>query len=152
MSSVHVKALSLGLLLAVGGFLSLGGPPLVWSQDTPCTLATLQGTYIFFLQGFLIQNGQQLPFVNAGQETFDGEGQVQGQFTQSLNGEISRATYSGTYTVTPACVVDYTNTDSTGVTSHFDLFVSPDGNELTFVQTDPGVVIAGSERRVSKQR
>ena len=50
MASVHIKTLSLGLLLAVGGLLSLGGPPLVWSKDKPCTLATLQGTYIFTLQ------------------------------------------------------------------------------------------------------
>jgi hypothetical protein len=85
-------------------------------------------------------------------ETFDGEGRVQGQYTQSVNGEISRATYRGTYTVTPDCVVTYTITDSTGATWQFDEFVSPDGNELTFIETDPSFVIAGSERRVSKPR
>jgi hypothetical protein len=56
------------------------------------------------------------------------------------------------YTVTPACVVTYTITDSTGATSHYDEFVSPDGREVTFIATDPGVVIAGAERRVSTQQ
>jgi hypothetical protein len=91
MPSVHVKTLS--LLLAVGGLLFSGGqPPPVRSQDQLCTLATLHGIYIFAYQGFLIQNDQQTPTAYAGRETYDGEGQIQGQLTQSINGEISRVT------------------------------------------------------------
>jgi hypothetical protein len=71
MPSVHVKTLSLGLLLAVGGLLFSGGqPPPVWSQDQPCTLATLHGIYMFAYQGFLIQNDQQTPTAYAGRETY----------------------------------------------------------------------------------
>ena len=153
MHSVHFKIISLGLLLTVGALLyAAGQPPQVWSNNTPCTLGTLEGTCIFALQGFQVQNGQHIPIANAGMETFDAKGNVQGQYTQSINREISRATYSGTYAVTPDCVVTYTITDSTGAISHFDEFVSPDGRELTFIATDPSFIISGSERRVSKQR
>jgi hypothetical protein len=153
MVSMHVKTLSLGLLLAVGGLLGAGAPPPpVWGQSRPCNLTTLHGTYTFVGQGFQLQHNQQQPITFAGQETYDGAGEVQGQWTQSINGEISRVTYSGSYTVTPACVATETTTDSTGVTTHFDLFVSPNGNEFTFVATDPGVVLSGSERRVSRER
>jgi hypothetical protein len=93
-----------------------------------------------------------MPIAYAGGETFDGEGHVQGHLTQSINGEISRVTYSGMYTITPACDITYTITDSTGVTTHYDEFISPDGREITFIATDPGFVITGSERRVSTQR
>ena len=153
MVSMHVKTLSLGLLLAVGGLLGAGAlPPPAWGQSRPCTLATPNGTYQFAVQGFVNEHNQQQPIAFAGMETYDGEGHVQGQLTQSINGAISRVTYSGSYTVTPECVVTYTITDSTGVTTHFDEFVSPDGNEITFVQTDPGSILSGSERRVSRER
>ena len=149
----YVKTMSLGFLFAVGGLLyAPGQPPQVWSANPDCTLDTLKGTYIFAPQGFQVQDGQQLPIALAGTETFDGKGHVEGQYTQSINGEISRVTYRGTYTITPDCVGTETVTDSTGATSHYDQFVSPDGKEFTFVQTDPGSVIAGSERRVSKLR
>ena len=98
-----------------------------------------KGTYIFAPQGFQVQDGQQLPIALAGTETFDGKGHVEGQLTQSINGEISRVTYRGTYTITPDCVGTETITDSTGATSHYDQFVSPDGKEFTFIQTDPGI-------------
>jgi hypothetical protein len=151
MTSIPVKILSLGLLLAVGGLLGAGAlPPPVWGQSRPCSLATLRGTYIFAAQGFLIQNNQQQPLAAAGMETYDGAGQVRGEVTQSVDGVSSHVTYSGSYTVTPACVATETTTDSTGVTAHFDQFVSPDGNELTLVVTDLGVVLSGSERRVSR--
>ena len=40
--------------------------------------------------------------------------------------------------------------DGTGVTQHFELFIQRDGDAISFVQTDPGVVAAGIERRVDK--
>jgi hypothetical protein len=147
----YVKTMSLGLLFAVGGLLyAAGQPPQVWSTTPDCTLDTLKGTYLFAPQGFQVQDGQQLPIAFAGTETYDGKGHVEGQLTQSINGEISRVTYRGTYTITPDCVSTETITDSTGATSHYDQFVSPDGKEFTFIQTEPGSSIAGSERRVSK--
>jgi hypothetical protein len=43
-------------------------------------------------------------------------------------------------------------TDSTGTVVHFDLFIAPDGREVTSVQTDPGIVWAASERRGSRKK
>ena len=38
-----------------------------------------------------------------------------------------------------------------GDVTHNDIFVAPSGEEFTFVQTDPGFVSAGSERRVKSR-
>jgi hypothetical protein len=60
--------------------------------------------------------------------------------------------YTGTSTIHPNCTGEQTFTeDGTGVVTHFDIFVAPSGAEFTFVQTDPGAVSAGSERRVKRQ-
>jgi len=60
-------------------------------------------------------------------------------------------TSTGTYTLEADCTGSSIFIDDvTGETSHFDHFVGRDGDELTFIQTDPGVVAGGSERRVGK--
>jgi hypothetical protein len=117
-----------------------------------CSLGTLKGRYIFSDTGFTIIGSKQIPFADAGQETYDGNGHVRGVSTQSINGKISRlVNYSGTYTVNSQCIGTYTVTDTTGFTTHFDQFIASDGSKLTYVETDPGMVSASPvlETRVS---
>lgn len=113
-----------------------------------CSLGTLNGTYLFSDNGFFVQGGKRTPFSDAGHETYDGNGHVQGVFTLSDNGTITRLIhYTGTYTVTPQCTGTETYTTTTGVTSHFDQFIAPDGSHFTYVETDPGFVLASTEVR-----
>ena len=110
---------------------------------------TLRGEYVFALDGYTIASdtGQHHPFAWAGKEVYDGAGHVSGEFTASYGGEIIRRTYTGTYTVgadgTGATVL----TDSHGDVTHFDIFVKEGGDEVAYVETDPGVVSSGYERR-----
>jgi hypothetical protein len=69
----------------------------------------------------------------------------------SDNSVISRnVSYSNTYTVNPDCTGAPLSVDENGLVRHFDLFFGSDGEEVSFVQTDPGVVAAEVERQVRK--
>jgi hypothetical protein len=121
-------------------------------SETQCSLSTLNGRYVFALDGFQIVGSDRVPFAFAGFSVFNGRGHVQGVFSQSVNGKItSHIHFTGTYTVSPNCIVTETD-NAAGVTFHFDEFTTPDGRLLTFVQTDPGIVTSGVETRETSQR
>jgi hypothetical protein len=96
-------------------------------------------------------DGQQVHFACAGQDHYNGEGTMTGTYSFSDNGAISQnVSYSDTYTVNPDCTGTLTSVDENGLIGHYELFFGPDGEEVSFVQTDPGVGAAGVERRVRK--
>jgi hypothetical protein len=141
--------LGVGLLVALGG-VSLAGERAPQAGDVlGCSLATLRGTYIFAYEGFNIENGTPIPVAFAGQEVYDGDGTMTGVYSASTNGQITRnVPYTGTYTVNADCTGTLTTTEEIG-TFHYDQFVGPTGDEFSWVATDPGIVAAGFERRVS---
>jgi hypothetical protein len=108
---------------------------------------------LFAYTGFQIVDGQQIPFVFAGQDRVNGEGSLTGVNSFSVNGAVSQSvTYTGTYTVNPDCTGTSTTVDDgTGEIAQFDLFFGRDGDAISFVQTDPGFVAASIERRVGKK-
>jgi hypothetical protein len=115
-----------------------------------CSLATLNGTYVFANDGFQMIGGKEVPFSSAGQEKYDGNGHMNGVFSGVTGQSVShQIRYTGTYSITPECLMTLTFTDTTGVTSHYDQYVSPDGRFFSFAQTDPGFVTSGWEVRVN---
>jgi hypothetical protein len=82
------------------------------AQGSACSLALTAGKWAFSNFGTVVGFG---PRVAEGVLTLDAAGNVlNGKFTQSLNGSITRGTFSGAYTV---------NSDCTGTLS-FDVFAS----------------------------
>jgi hypothetical protein len=142
-----------GVLLLIGvGSLAVGQG---YAQDAEgtgtatCSVATLKGTYLFAYDGLEIKDNDQVPFAFAGYEVYNGNGNVQGVASASVNGEITRnEPFSGTYTVNADCTGTITYTDGT----HYDQFIAPDGSLVTFVQTNPGTVAAGFELRGTAKR
>jgi hypothetical protein len=113
-----------------------------------CSVATLQGMYVFAAQGVLIVGKDRVPFAFAGVETYDGHGHVQGISSQSVDGKITRhVRFTGTVTVNPDCTTTETDKDDTGAVSHFDEFIVPDGSRIAGFQTDPGVVLSAVASR-----
>jgi len=51
---------------------------------------------------------------------------------------------TGTYTVNPDCTGSHAESDG----SHYDYVVAPDGNTVTWIKTDAGAVVGGTEVRL----
>jgi hypothetical protein len=116
-----------------------------------CSEATLDGRYLYAYDGFIIEENDQIPFAVAGYQVFNGNGNGRGVSSFSVNGEITRKEpYTSTYTVKADCTA--TQVVEAGITTHYDLFIAPDGSMYTFVQTDPGTVASGFELRATATR
>lgn len=95
-----------------------------------CTLDTIRGTYIFEGQGVTVEDGNVLPYAEAGIWTLDGEGNASGFISASRNGEpfARREAFTATYEHTVDCV--YAVVDQFGF--EVDLYTSPSGNNMTY--------------------
>jgi hypothetical protein len=143
--------IGVGLLVALSCIsLPWGHAPQADEDESECSLATLQGVYIYAYNGFAIENGKQSPAAFAGQEVYYGDGTMSGVYSVSLNGTIvQHIPYTGTYTLNEDCRGSLTSTEESG-TFHYDHFVDPSGDGFSWVQTDPDTVASGVERRVSE--
>jgi hypothetical protein len=140
------------LVVALAGVLAMGT---VYAEDenasrAKCSEATLDGTYLFADEGFVIKDNEKVPFASSGYEVYDGNGHTKGVSTINVNGKItSKETFSGTYTVKADCTGSSTYTDGT----RYDDYIAPDGSRLTYVQTKPSQwVLAGDEQQVTAKR
>jgi hypothetical protein len=114
------------------------------SSRAKCSVATLEGTYLFAQNGVEIKGNDQRPFAIAGYDVFDGNGEVKGLASANFNGKISRKEpLPGTYTVKANCTGTLTFTNGT----RYDIFIAPDGSMFTFVHTNPELVSASFEVR-----
>jgi hypothetical protein len=104
-----------------------------------CTLATLNGQYLFAGSGMLLPPAvtSPLPIASAGFHIFNGDGTGSDFVTASLNGidQHVPSPVAITYTLNPDCTGTY-QVPSAGL--HLDIFVAVDGSALTVISTDPG--------------
>jgi hypothetical protein len=141
-----------GVILAGGaGYAEDNGDNGDENAGAKCSKATLDGRYLLAFDGFIVKGDEKVPFAVANFEVFDGNGNAKGVSSFSVNGKITRKEpFSATYTVKANCTG--TTTVDANVVTHYDFFTAPDGSMLTFVQTDPGVVAAGSQLRGTAKR
>ncbi len=105
-----------------------------------CTLATLQGTYLFTVR---LDNRSDLPDpkrpgVVAGVRTFDGEGNLSQVASDSMGGVITqRIAATGTYTLDSDCIGTMTINGRP-----WDIYVAEDGGEGVGTRTDDGTIAA----------
>ena len=107
----------------------------------PLLNATKHGTFVVYGTGFVVGGG---PAAAVGEITYDGHGNTLATFTINVNGNVQTHTnVPSTYTI---------NSDCTGTAleagAHYSFVVSPDGNTTTWMETDPGVVVSGTEVRL----
>ena len=148
-------AIGIGVLVSAGSLAVEQG--YAGDHEGKCTLATLKGQYLFagsamlFPPAFGIPEGTP-PSVgsSAGYHIFNGDGTGTDFVTFLVNGII--------VPVTSPTAVKYTlNSDCTGTYTvvhgpAFDIFVSPDGEELAVIATDAGHALAeGPNRRVAPE-
>ena len=114
-----------------------------------CTERTLRGSYVFSASGFNIVGGVQQPKAIVEVIAFNGDGTLDvPAATVSLNGAIIRSGPSvGTYTVENDCSGTITFNGPT-----YDIFLSPDGNDISMIQTNTNTVFQGLATRTSRGR
>lgn len=115
--------------------------------NAQCTLgnATLHGTYIVSGAGTVVGVGS---LTAVGVHTWDGHGNTVATYTASVNGTIYPGiTVTGGYSVNTDCTASLTESDG----SHYNFVVSPNGNSATWIRTDAGTVVIGTETRLRKR-
>lgn len=148
--TIPAAGLLLGSLIFAGFLLSSSGAThgatAAHASGGQCSNATLQGTYVLAVEGYLIQGSSQVTLAFAGIEVYDGHGHLTSNGTQSVGGQITRhVLVTGVYTVNSDCTESETDTDQFGNVSHFDEFIVPNGKLFALIETDPGTVISGFE-------
>jgi hypothetical protein len=143
--------------LATVGALALIGTARADGAETPlsCSKATLKGTYAFTVISWSIPaDGPATPVARAGFDTFDGDGTGTGVLTINNNGVVvaDHETETATYSINTDCTgtVVFSHAAIPGSFVHFNIYVSPSGNQFRVVATDPGNVDALTETRVAR--
>ena len=107
----------------------------------------INGTYSVHITGYVITDasGDKVPLAVAGRVTHFANGTEIGVATSSFNGVLSTVPFTGTLK---------RNSDGSwseivkqsipgGLTLHFILYPTPDGNIINEVETDSGTILAG---------
>jgi hypothetical protein len=118
---------------------------------TSCSNATLNGTYTYSNVGWSISAGKAAPFSEAGFDNFNGAGTSTGVITVNSNGVVvnNNTPDSSTYTIKADCIGTIVF-NIAGTLSHYNVYVSPSGDQFRFIETDTGIVNTSTETRVSK--
>ena len=127
-----------------------GVVPTVHAQEG-CTLATLQGDYLFSGRSDSRDDAPQgtFPHVSVGVHSFDGAGNFAQRSTISRGGVIDHETAIGIYTLNADCTGTVTYRLEGGAADlHWDIVVTRDGTEGVYVRTDPGTI---ATRSIKKQ-
>ena len=149
MKRIGLWAVGIGVLVSVG-MLSIGqGYAGDNDSATKCSLKTLKGRYLFGGPATLLPPafGVTEPSLGsaAGYHIYNGDGTGTDFVTFLLNGIIVPvpSPVALTYTLNPDC----TGSSSVEKGPNFDIFVSPNGDELVIINTDPGAVGVLASRR-----
>jgi len=119
-------------------------------RGNDCGLKTLRGTYVFSARGFNIVAGVAQPKAIVEVIDFNGDGTLSvPAATRRLNGVIARSLPGGlgTYTVGDDCTGTIVFDGPT-----FDIFISPDREAISMIQTNPNTVLQGTATRSSRRR
>jgi len=151
MKRVGLWAVGIGLFITMGLLTIEQGYAEDKDHAPTCTLETLKGRYLFGGIATLLPPAvpEQSLLAVAGYHIFNGDGTGIDVVTASVNGVSTQNnnTFDITYTINPDCTGSYT---ILAVGGSFGLFISPDGEELMVIGTDPGfVLVQGPNRRVS---
>src|SRR6516162_6454912 len=131
-----LQAIGIGVAVVIGAAQAYAG-----EKEEKCTLATLNGQYLFNGSGSLFPPAFGVTSVStgtsAGFHIFNGDGTGTDYVTFSLNGvDLNVASpVAITYTLKPDCTGTY-QVPGAGGGLHFDIFVAVDGSALTVIETD----------------
>ena len=129
----HIAPVTLMIVLVATFALSM--PALAQAGDSACSFARAAGTYGVSDSGTVIGIGPRAALALL---TLDTAGNINGKVTSSLNGNVTKGTLSGTYTVNPDCTgtTTFGEFDASGnpiVTATVDLVWDANMREFRFI-------------------
>ena len=145
-----MKRLTWHVVISAAIVLGASGSALADDHKNGCSVKTLRGTYVFTASGFNIVVGVAQPKAIVEVIDFNGDGTLSvPAATRSVNGVIARTLPGGigTYAVADDC----TGTIKFDGPS-FDIFISPNGEAIWMIQTNPNTVFQGTATRSSRKR
>ena len=116
------------------------------ASGSRCKLSRLEGNYGIFANGTVVTPPPGLPagpFATVGTMDVNEDGTASVKLTRSFSGVITRETLPGVLTITDAC----TGTAVFGGVRTFDIISVDGGQELQFIQTNPGSVVTVIAKR-----
>lgn len=116
------------------------------SVASKCKLSHLEGKYGIFANGTVVTPPPGVPagpFATVGTMDVNEDGTATVKLTRSFNGIITRETLPGTLTINDDC----TGTAVFGGVRTFDIISVDGGQELQFIQTNPGSVVTVIAKR-----
>lgn len=114
-----------------------------------CTDRSLRGIFNFAASGSFFDAGAEFTdWSISGDIHFDGQGHEFGSVTGNFGTPFSD-TFAGTYQMNPDCTGSTIGNFSAGPSDHLFIVLVEQGNEVKFVSTDPGNVIAGDFDRMA---
>lgn len=136
-------------VLATGiALTSTGVVPTAHAQSlspATCSLATVNGSYVIQLTGWVETGASRKPYASAGTFIADGKGNLSGTDTVVIDGgtPIPR-TVTATYTVNPTTCTGTAVSQAAGT---FNFFILGNGKEILNISTTPGTTITGVSKR-----
>jgi hypothetical protein len=135
-------------IAAAGMLIMFAGVALAQEQEDKvqeCSIVSLHGSFGYTSTGTLLDSYAPPPyagpFAEVGKQIFDGKGNTDGTATLSANGNISKVTIKGTYTVNADCTGSMTlNVPALAAIVHVDFVIDDNGTEIRAIVTDANVV------------
>jgi hypothetical protein len=118
-----------------------GDSPFDRVRTRVCTSGVAEGRYGYTFNGTIVGVGTTTA---VGVLTVDSLGNLSFADTQSINGQVNRRTFTGTYTINADCTGRAVF--STGLTGDFVL--TDQGREIRVIITTSGTVISGEGKRL----
>jgi hypothetical protein len=106
----------------------------------------VQGSYAYSRTGTFVGIG---PVAANGVVTFNGQAELFGRDTVSVNGKISERRFDGKYAVNGDCTGAATLFFSDSEIVNLDFQIVDRGGEIRFIQTDNRTVVTGSARKMA---
>jgi hypothetical protein len=129
--------------IARGQDARLNSPQIARGQDA-CTSASFQGSYGYTFTG---TTTDVTSYAATGRLVADGQGNLYGAETESLDGDIFQRTYTGRYSVNADCTGSEFTSDNFGLATRCDFVIVNGGREIHVIEADTGTVIVGCLKR-----
>jgi hypothetical protein len=156
MKRVGLWAIGIGLVVTFGLVTVERGSAEGEKRARACTLATLEGRYLFATSGTLLPPAfgvtEPTPGASAGFHIFNGDGTGTDTVTVRVGAKIVLRNVVSPirYTVNADCTGSYTVQVPDGPS--FDLFIAPTGESIATIATAPeGNYVSSIDKRVSRK-